>query len=270
MTKKGQSSIQSAAQLAAQVASEEVLRAELAQLQVKIHAEIVAKKAVEDAKAEAGANVAANLAGARAGAKSVVPTSVLSGAETAQADAIRGLGVEIIQAVGAVAGKYLQLCLYIRRNAVAQKLVAFELQRLGFKRSRISEVNRVSQASDAVFAQYQAKLIGFDKCLNLSRVEKPGTLPVATVAAQELVRGHYLNSEEVDSIIQADQVSGGKGRPSSAKPASTKKQLEAAAKLLCSKSGRDKVYRFDGLGYEVVVRKLPASAVTAVGTRSKV
>jgi hypothetical protein len=188
--------------------------------------------------------------------KAVKPDGVLTGKEAAQADAVAKFGLEIITAVGAVAGKYLELCLYIRKHEVSPKLVSFELQRLGFKRSRVSEVNRVAQSSEATFKMYEAKLIGFDKCLNMSRVEKPGALPTASPAALLMEKNHVLNADEVIEAVKAE------GVPSSAKGgkkkgASGQNLLKAAARLLCCKSTRDKVWTFADGAYKVTVEKLP-------------
>lgn len=187
----------------------------------------------------------------------------MTGAEAAQADAIREFGKTIIRKTGEVAGVYLDLCLYIRKHSVAPKLVSFELMRLGFKRSRISEVNRVANASEALFKQYEAKAIGFDKCLNMSRIEKPGSLPVASPAALLLEKNHVINADEVDSLVASENEPSGKGKPDS-KKASATGVLKAAAKVLCLKSTREKVWRFEGGRYEVHVRLIPKTG-PAVG-----
>jgi hypothetical protein len=188
-------------------------------------------------------------------------TDVLTGKEAAQADAVAMLGKAIITATGVVAGKYLDLCLYIRKHSVAPKLVSFELQRLGFKRSRISEVNRVAQASENLFRQYEAKMIGFDKVLNMSRVEKPGTLPIASPAALLLEQNHAVNSDEVDAMVKKENTP---GTAEGKKVRKASDALTSAAKVLCCKSTREKVYRFKDAAWECHVRKLPKTG-PAVG-----
>lgn len=101
----------------------------------------------------------------------LVKTEVQDKATQAHIQMVHKIGVEIIQSTGQLAGKYLELCLYIRRNKVGPKLVSQEMTKLGFKRSRVSEVNRVANSSDKLFSEYQAKLIGFDKCLEMARIE---------------------------------------------------------------------------------------------------
>jgi len=90
------------------------------------------------------------------------------------------LGREIIVATGEVAGKYLTLCLYIRQHKLGPKEVSVPLTKLGFKRSRISEINRVANAANDVWNDFEAMQIGFKKVLELER----GT--VVEVVAHEL------------------------------------------------------------------------------------
>lgn len=180
------------------------------------------------------------------------PEQILTGKEAAQADAIARYGREIIQAAAATAGKYLELCLYIRRHSVAQKLVAFELARLGFKRSRISEVNRISQAPDKVFKMYEAKLIGFDKALNMARCEKPGMAPSPTPAALLLEKNHILNADEVASAVAAESAPSGGARSKR----SAGSVLKSAAYILATKSTKDKVWTFKEGSYRVTVEKM--------------
>lgn len=173
--------------------------------------------------------------------------------EAAQQTMVEKLGREIITTHGELAGKYLQLCLYIRQQKVAPKLVAFTLQNLGFKRSRISEVNRVANASDKLFKEYEAKLIGFDKCLEMARFEKPGTLPSATPAAQLLVSEGSMTSDEADAAIKAETT------PADASGAGPKvslsQKLKSHASWLAHNATKSFVYRFSDAKFEVEVRK---------------
>jgi len=100
---------------------------------------------------------------------STLATTVETRLEVAHQTMVDKLGREIITAHGVTATKYLQLCLYIRENKVGPKTVSLSLGKLGFKRTRISEINRVAQASDKLFYDYEAKLIGFEKCLEFVR-----------------------------------------------------------------------------------------------------
>jgi len=117
---------------------------------------------------------------------------------------------EIVTQTGQLAGKYLELCLYIRSNKVAPKLVSIELGRLGFKRSRVSEINKVANASDKLFSDYQAKMIGFDKCLDLARVEVVGEKAKLTEAGKLLVDAQSLTAADVESATADEPSSEGR------------------------------------------------------------
>lgn len=131
--------------------------------------------------------------------------------EVAHATMVNKLGVDIIRKTGEVAGLYLGLCQYIRQNKVAPKLVSFELTKLGFKRSRVSEINRVSQASDKLFTAYQAKAIGFDKCLEMARVEKDGEAPKLTEGARALIGSGELSETDASEALHASEPAAGGG-----------------------------------------------------------
>lgn len=83
--------------------------------------------------------------------------------------AIRGCCQAIIDKVVETGRLYLDLCLYIRKNAVPPKLVSYEMDVMGFNRQVISRVNKVANASDELFSQFEARTIGFNKVLELSR-----------------------------------------------------------------------------------------------------
>jgi len=89
---------------------------------------------------------------------------------------LRSLGEEIIRVTAEAGTKYYDLCIYIRKNGVTPKLVTFELGELGFEKTRISEINRVSQAADDVWNEFEARTIGFRKVLALARGAVPKLL----------------------------------------------------------------------------------------------
>jgi len=124
--------------------------------------------------------------------------------EVKQIDTITEIGREIIVGMGKVAEKYRELVVYIRENKVAPKTVSGALLKLGFKRSRVSEVNRVANASDALFSQYEAKLIGLDKALEIARMEgEKGSSEVrSTEAAALLTEGGVITDREVESEVK--------------------------------------------------------------------
>jgi len=163
------------------------------------------------------------------------------------------LGREIIVATGEVAGKYLTLCLYIRQHKLGPKEVSVPLTKLGFKRSRISEINRVAGASDKLFADYQAKLIGFDKILDFSRRESPTALPVPTPAARLLTEGGSLSPDETDAVIKAENTP----KDAGGKKGAATDGLKRAASYLASHSTKAKVWTFKDCAWRVTVDKLP-------------
>lgn len=170
----------------------------------------------------------------------------------AKIQGLREKAVAVITALGEVASKYYALCLYIRKTPGLNdtpKLVSQELAAMGFKRSRISEIRRVAYAADDVFATYEAKLIGFDKALEMARIAKPGDTPGMTPAAKLLTDAKVMTGEEMDSAIKHEVApSGGSGGKSDFE------KCKAAAKVLCKLStGNGHTYRFDDCKYYVKV-----------------
>lgn len=89
--------------------------------------------------------------------------------ENRHAAKIQSLCREVIEATIATGKVYLKLCLYIRENMVAPKLVSHEMAEMGFNKQVISRVNKVANASDEVFSQFAASTIGFNKALDMAR-----------------------------------------------------------------------------------------------------
>jgi len=185
---------------------------------------------------------------------SLVSVEYQSKLQAVNQDMVYKLGEDIVRATGDLAGKYLTLCLYIREHKLGPKEVSVPLAKLGFKRSRISEINKVAGASDALFENYQGKLLGFNKVLNMARMESPTALPTATPAARLLTEGGQLSSDEADKLIKEEVT------PSDAKGFSTTKTqdgLRKAAHYLASRSTRNKVWVFKDASFKVTVEKLP-------------
>ena len=174
-----------------------------------------------------------------AGGKPTEGTAVVqSGVEAAQAVEVRRLGTEVIKATGAVAVKYHALVMFIRNNSVSPKLAAFELTSLGFKRSRVSEVNRIAHAKDEVFKEYAAKQIGFDRALELARSETKGGAMKATPAAQNLLGMGALEAPEVSDI--ADEAGRAADRGVSRSPAEI---MKSSALAIFSRASRPHVFK---------------------------
>jgi len=179
-----------------------------------------------------------------------VPVVHQSKDEVAQAAKVQGLAIDIIRQTGELAGKYLALCLYIRQEKVSPKLVSHELRALGFKKSRVSEINRVSHSSDKLFTEYQAKMIGFDRCLELARIEVSGQPATVTKAAHLLVAGGAVTESEVDDSIPSPASS---SSPAVGGPTDSDK-IKKWAEMILEKAVRPSVHRLTGSKFEVVIR----------------
>lgn len=169
--------------------------------------------------------------------------------EVKQAAMVQGLAIDIIRATGELGSRYLRLCLYIRQEKVSPKLVAYELKTLGFRKTRISEINRVAHSSDKLFTEYQAKVIGFDRCLELARIEKPGQAATVTPAAKLLVEGGNLTGDDVDESSAAPASDG------ESKTVTDSDKINRAARTICMLAKRAAFFRFEDCKWEVVVRK---------------
>jgi len=156
-----------------------------------------------------------------------VALEVVTKKEQAQITEIQELGKGIIVAMGELGEKYLRLILFIRANQVSPKLVSRELTNLGFKRSRVSEINRIAQCGDKLFKQYEAKLIGFNKILDLARTEK-GKAPALTPAGALLLEEGKLEETDERAMLKSGEVEDKR------KPArqSVKSKLKEAADLI--------------------------------------
>ena len=182
----------------------------------------------------------------------VTPVEVQSKLDVANIQAIETIGLDIIRKTGEVAGAYLSLCLYIRQHQMAPKMVAMTLTKLGFKRSRVSEINKVAQSSDKLFKEYEARRIGFDKALDMSRVEAGGKAPVQTPAAQALLSAGSLDSEDVEGLIDSENQPGESG----GKETSASIKMKNHAKAICKLATRGAVYSFKDYAFRVRVEKI--------------
>lgn len=76
-----------------------------------------------------------------------------------------------VQAAQDAMGKYWEFVTFARANALSPLDVTNCLRAAGFAETRISEVKKVVAASDKVFADYEARRIGFRLALQRSREE---------------------------------------------------------------------------------------------------
>lgn len=156
----------------------------------------------------------------------VNPDQVLSKVQVEQVNRLNELGKEIIVATGEVALKYLNIVLFIRANKIGPKTVSETLGKLGFKRSRISEINTVANASDKLFSEYEAKRIGFGKAIDYARGEKNKS-PELTPAAALLIEEGTLEDRDEKAMLKEAEPTGKK-----AKKKSLQSRLRDAANLI--------------------------------------
>lgn len=110
--------------------------------------------------------------------------------DAAAAEKLRELARDLQGAMTNTVEKYMAVCQHIRDAQMMPVQVKKELAALGFADSRISEVNRVAQVSDEVWAQYKSRVIGFKMTLELARAEK--AVETAKKAAEEAARNPSL------------------------------------------------------------------------------
>lgn len=170
--------------------------------------------------------------------------------EVAHSAMLVKVGKEIITAIGKVTEKYWELITYVRKNSVGPKLVSYELGKLGFKRSRISEVKRVAYSADDVFKNYEAKLIGFDKALELARLGDGGTAEL-TPAGRQLVTGGTVSEDEAEAELKSVEAAGDGGSKKKSKAKSMAIKLKSQAQglgMMAAVNWKDKLpleWRFE-------------------------
>jgi len=174
--------------------------------------------------------------------------------ETQAEREVRETAEAIIKKTGEVAGLYLSLCLNIRQNKVAPTVVGRILKDLGFHRVRISEINKVANAPDDVFTNYQARAIGFNKALEFARVENESVVetPVARMLKDAPISP--MSADEVNEAISEDD-----GKPEKEKKkTSNAKQLDRVAAMffkLCRKGNKKTGVWKSGDGLKIVLSK---------------
>jgi len=158
---------------------------------------------------------------------------VLPAEQVKHSEEIRKIGMEIVHAIGEVAGKYMSLCKYIRANKVAPKLATFELLKIGFKKTRVSEIIRVAKSSDKTFNEYEAKLIGFDRALSIARIEIKGQPAQLTDAGKTLMEEGTLSSKD-ETAAKKDAAETTRGTSKSKTPGM---KMDAGAQLILNACG---------------------------------
>jgi len=162
--------------------------------------------------------------------------------EVAQEAYLIEAGKQIIHATGELANKYYNLIMGIRQQKIAPKLVSFALGKIGFARSRVAEINRISQASDKLFKDYEAKLLGFNKVLELARAESKGQPALLTDAATQLAKDGVLTEEELQGVVDEAEAGPESAAAAGASPSRKGQMKSLAHKLMAmaAKAGRPK------------------------------
>jgi len=132
--------------------------------------------------------------------------------EFQQREQLKAHGVAIAKATIATGLLWLNLCKYIRTNSIPPKVVSGELVALGFAKTRISEVNRVANASDEVWSEYEARGLGFRHALELVRNGKP--TPILELAFDEKDRGNFVEAGTEGTPGEGAGEAGTSGAPS--------------------------------------------------------
>jgi len=159
--------------------------------------------------------------------------------------ALAELAFQIIESLQVVGEKYLNLCKYIRKNQIAPRAVSEILTQMGFKKERISEVNRVSQVGEDLWKELEAKNLGFRQVLEQSRGIMPMLIEDVSGEGEGEGEGEGGEGEEKAALEEEIMMkNAAKG---------SKWILKAANGFGC----RQKTYR-DGSAYEVIVRKIKA------------
>jgi len=93
-------------------------------------------------------------------------------AEQVRAEHVRTVadfGAAIVLAHIKTSDIYYKMCLYIRTEKVSEDAVRDALEPLDFIKQRITEINRVANASDALWSEFEARRLSFRRTLELSR-----------------------------------------------------------------------------------------------------
>jgi len=160
----------------------------------------------------------------------------------------------VIKAIGAVGSRYLDLCLQIRKYAIAPVVVTRVLLDMGFTKSRASEINTVAQAPDDVFAPYQARMIGFIKVLGLARKDTSGGKAVETPAARLLLENELVMDVDVQTEKQNVM-----HEPDVRKVKTDKQKMMAACSVICKLAKKGFTFSLGNVELTVEVKKIQDS-----------
>jgi len=179
-------------------------------------------------------------------------------------------GVEIVRGMLKVGDTYWKLCGYIRTNKVDADVVRKALEPLGFIKQRITEINRVANAPEELWSEYEARALSFRRTLELSR----GTVQLLLDKAESGADANLLTrtmvgveAEEAEAeVSEAESNAGVTKEPESATV--RKEKMEAVATRLAALadkySVKQRVFKIEN-GYVVTVSRAPGKAPKTVG-----
>jgi len=179
-------------------------------------------------------------------------------------------GVEIVRGMLKVGDTYWKLCGYIRTNKVDADVVRKALEPLGFIKQRITEINRVANAPEELWSEYEARALSFRRTLELSRgtvqllLDKTVDVDEHESVARTMVG---VEAEEAEAeVSEAESSAGVIKEPESATV--RKEKMEAVATRLAALaekySVKQRVFKIEN-GYVVTVSRAPGKAPKTVG-----
>jgi len=185
---------------------------------------------------------------------------------------ISEFGCEIVRGTLKVGETYFRLCTYIRSAKVEADIVRKALEPLGFVKQRITEINRVSNAPEELWSEYEARALSFRRTLELTRgtvqlllekAEHGGPDKVILQRTLDEVRAEEIKTEEAGAVAEAE---GNAGVTEKETSAVKKERMEIAARKLAGLaekySVKSRVFKLEN-GYVVTVSR--SKAVKVVG-----
>jgi len=173
---------------------------------------------------------------------------------------LQELGREIIRATVLAGEKYLDLCKYIRQQNLDPKIVRHQLTELGFHKVRISEINKVSQAPDEIWNEFEAKTLGFKKVLELARGPVIECIASVTQEPETSVRSQLAEMDATADGAKKLEANTGEGEGQEKSPedkkADAKEKALRAAKALAKCA--------EEMGWRSKSFKLPSGHIVSV------
>lgn len=150
---------------------------------------------------------------------------------------------------------WFELCKWIRDTKVPDDVVRVEMDAVGYKRSRISEVLRVCSAPEKVWAVYANRTLGFRKTLQLARLSADGKVSDVTPAAEMVFPSDGPVDKpallkQVEEVVSAERTADGAGPSRSAYKLTAKSKCERAAQVIFKLSTKPRVWS-SGDGWEL-------------------